>query len=97
MWEHGWISFVDNDSNGIVSGDDKITRVDSDGMPQLMVRSSPLRPKVAFTRRGSSAGNNISILICDVTGKPLQALIINNGGRTRIALPGEIARLHRCR
>jgi len=97
MWEHGWISFVDNDSNGIVSGDDKITRVDSDGMPQLLVRSSQSRPKVAFTSRGRSAGNNISIRVCDSTGKPLQALIINNGGRARVALNGEVARLQRCR
>jgi len=96
VWENGWISFVDNDSNGFVSGADKITRVDKEGMPQLMARSSQSRPKVSFTKRGASAGNNISIRICDATGKPLQALIINNGGRARVAQHREISRLQRC-
>ncbi len=96
IWEHGWIAFVDHNRDGRFDGADMLTRVETEESPDLLLRSSASRPKVSFSKRGQSTGNNITIRICEPAGVVLQALVINNGGRARVAQPAELARLPRC-
>jgi len=83
VWEDGWMAFVDRNGNGTVEPDDAVLRHEASGVANLKVHSGASRPQVRFRPDGRSAGSNLSIRLCDGSGRPLQAIVVNNGGRAR--------------
>jgi type IV fimbrial biogenesis protein FimT len=96
IWEDGWIVFVDRDGNGEPGGLDTLIRHEASGTGSLRLRSSPYRPLAKFHRSGLSAGNNLTLRICNSAGEPLQGLVVNNGGRVRRTTDPETAALEAC-
>lgn len=96
VWEGGWMAFADINLDGALgSGETRVT-YESAGADKLRIRTSASRPKVQFRPDGRSAGNNVTIRLCATTGQPLQAIVINNGGRARQASAAEVALLAQC-
>ncbi len=95
-WEAGWIAFIDANRNARYDAGEQLLRRQSDGIAGLRVRSGASRPQVRFHRDGRSAGSNLSIRLCAPDGRPLQAIVINNGGRARAATREELPGLAAC-
>jgi len=95
-WEGGWFSFVDANANGRKDVGEMIIASRSEEVDQLLLRSSSSRPSARFMPSGRSAGSNMSIRLCSPSGRALQAVIINNGGRTRRSEASENSALAPC-
>ncbi len=95
-WERGWIAFVDSNRNGEHETSERLIGIEATGVTPLLLHSGVSRPKARFMPSGRSAGSNLSIRICSPSGRPLQALVINNGGRVRRSSDSETAALAPC-
>lgn len=93
-WSGGWLLFADDDGNRQPDATEDILRSElRTGSSPLRVFSSEGRPQLRYLPDGSSAGSNLSIVICSPRDALLGKVIVNNAGRPRSEHP---ARPTRC-
>ena len=84
-WHNGWLMFVDENFNREIDRDEEIIFVEAEKQ-NIEIISSRYRRRVVFRELGTSAGSNGSYVFCDQRGESeARAIILSNGGRTRIA------------
>lgn len=83
-WDRGWIVFIDRNNNGRPDDAGDVLRVIAPE-PQLLMHSAG-RTRVRFQPSGSAFGTNLTIRVCDPSGraKP-RAVIVSNPGRARVS------------
>jgi type IV fimbrial biogenesis protein FimT len=96
IWEHGWISFIDLDGDGVIGMGDQLLRSERGPADGMRVRTSASRSRLRFLRSGSSGGSNLTMRLCAANGVPVQGLIVSNTGRARSANAREVAALQAC-
>lgn len=88
-WSAGTLTFEDRDRDQIRDPHESILRsmgaADYAGMHLVDVGR---RYHVAFRADGRSAGTNITLKLCSRDMDPRRLLVINVGGRVRVAKPG---------
>ncbi len=86
VWSHGLITFHDLNRDGQRSPGERIVReLTTADFHQLHLTSSRNRPFMGYRPDGRGAGTNLTIRVCNTDGKVLRKLIINTGGRARVA------------
>lgn len=87
-WDAGWIVFIDNNENNARDADDKLVSVGNPLQRGVVITSTVGRDKVGFRTDGSSAGDNVTLTICDRRGAAsASSLVVSNPGRIRSGLP----------
>jgi type IV fimbrial biogenesis protein FimT len=83
-WSHGWIAFIDHDSDRLHGPGDQIVRQEEKLPAGVRLHGTSGRPRIVYQPNGGSAGTNITFTLCDRRGpKSAQALILSNGARLR--------------
>ncbi len=83
-WDQGWIVFVDRDNQGVPSAPEDVLRVVA-AEPRLLLHSAG-RTRVRFQPGGGAFGTNLTIRVCDPTGRASpRAVIVSNPGRARVS------------
>ena len=82
----GWIAFRDRDADGMRDPEEDVFVVaQRSDLHERRVVTSAGRRSVRFRADGRNAGTNLSLRICDASGTAQRLLIVNVGGRARIA------------
>jgi type IV fimbrial biogenesis protein FimT len=88
-WSAGTLTFEDRDLDQMRDPHEPVLRVttaaDYGGMHLVDVGR---RRHVSFRPDGRSAGTNITLKLCSRRMDPLRLLVVNVGGRVRVAKPG---------
>lgn len=83
-WDQGWIVFIDRNNNGRPESEDDVLRVIAPE-PQLLMHSAG-RTRVRFQPTGGAFGTNLTIRVCDPSGRANpRAVIVSNPGRARVS------------
>jgi len=83
-WDQGWIVFIDRNNNGEPEAADDVLRVIAPE-PQLLMHSAG-RTRVRFQPTGGAFGTNLTIRVCDPSGRARpRAVIVSNPGRARVS------------
>lgn len=87
-WDGGWIIFRDPENTGAPASPEAVLRV-SNGEEDIHAHSGGRR-KVRFRPDGSARGTNLTIRLCDPSGRDRhRAVIVSNPGRVRVEIrPG---------
>jgi type IV fimbrial biogenesis protein FimT len=96
IWDRGWITFVDHDSDGTRDSNDELLKADQPANDALQIRSSSGRSRVLFRSNGMARGANLTLRLCNTEGEVRAAMIVNNGGRVRSASRPETLALADC-
>lgn len=82
-WTRGWIVFRDPNETGHPGAGDVADRVRRDaGSPTL--RSTAGRRLLSFRADGTSAGSNVTLLVCQREQRIGRRVIVSNTGRARV-------------
>lgn len=96
-WDAGWIVFIDSNENNLRDGDDKLVSVGNPVPAGVVITSTVGRDKVGFRSDGSSAGNNVTLTLCDRRGiSKASSLVVSNPGRVRSGVPTAAAAAATC-
>lgn len=89
-WSSGWLMYLDRGGSALPHPNDILRMEASPRTRELIIRASVGRTRVRYLPDGRSAGTNVTIHVCDRTGRRLGAVIVNNAGRPRTErdLPG---------
>ena len=83
-WSHGWIAFIDHDSDRLRGPGEQIVRREAELPAGVRLHGTAGRPRIVYQPNGGSAGTNITFTLCDRRGpKSAQALVLSNGARLR--------------
>lgn len=83
-WSHGWIAFIDHDSDRLHGPGDQIVRREDELPAGVRLHGTAGRQRIVYQPNGGSAGTNITFTLCDRRGpKSAQALVLSNGARLR--------------
>lgn len=87
-WQHGWISFNDNNKNGEHDADEDIVGI-TQGQPSgVAIVSTSGRHRIRYQADGTSDGSNLTLTVCDRRGvKSASTLVVSNSGRLRSGTP----------
>lgn len=96
VWESGWITFVDVDSDGVRDPIDTLLKAEGPASDALRIRSSRHRSRALFRSNGMARGANFTLRFCGAKPEVLGALVLNNGGRVRVAAREELRVLPSC-
>ncbi len=82
----GWIGFRDRNEDGrLDAGEELIAVAQSIDLGERRVSTSSGRSIIRFRPDGRNAGTNLTLRVCDGQGVPLRLVIVNVGGRARVA------------
>jgi len=81
-WDEGWIIFTDPHESGVPAPGSIVDRV-AHGSDGPLIRSTAGRIILSFRRDGTSAGNNVTMLVCDPAQGVARKIIVSNVGRAR--------------
>jgi type IV fimbrial biogenesis protein FimT len=82
-WDRGWIVFRDPHETGRPAAGDIADRVRRDpGSPTI--RSTAGRRLLSFRADGTSAGSNVTLLVCERGHRIARRVIVSNTGRARV-------------
>ena len=96
-WDGGWIVFVDNNENNLRDANDTLVSVGNPLQRGVVITSTVGRDKVGFRTDGSSAGDNVTLTICDRRGAAsASSLVVSNPGRIRSGVPTAAAAAATC-
>ncbi len=94
-WSAGMVTFVDLDLDEIRDPHEPILRVlNASDYGGLHLVDVGRRRHVSFRADGRSAGTNVTLKLCSRRMAPMRLIVVNIGGRVRIARPA--AHLPRC-
>ncbi|TVS13247.1 MAG: prepilin-type N-terminal cleavage/methylation domain-containing protein [Wenzhouxiangella sp.] len=83
-WDQGWIVFIDRENQGAPSSPEDVLRVIAPET-RLLLHSAG-RTRVRFQPGGGAFGTNLTIRVCDPTGRASpRAVIVSNPGRARVS------------
>lgn len=82
-WSGGWIVFRDPGELGVPAPGDIQQHVEHDDGPRIT--GSAGRRLLSFRADGSSAGSNVTLLLCDRDAGVGRKVIVSNAGRARVA------------
>ncbi|KAA3630432.1 MAG: prepilin-type N-terminal cleavage/methylation domain-containing protein [Proteobacteria bacterium] len=87
VWEHGWIAFVDSDSDRELDSDEVVLQLHAGFGNQLTIRSGS-RTRIIFRPDGIAVGGLTgTYTFCHSSdAAPPKALILSNPGRARVSL-----------
>jgi len=89
-WSGGWLLFLDRDGNRRPDQPNDIVSADNTPLSRhLRLTSSTGRSQVRYLSDGRSAGTNLTISICNRSGKLLSSVVVNNAGRARSERPSK--------
>ena len=96
-WDAGWIVFIDNNENNLRDADDKVISIGNPLQRGVVITSTVGREKAGFRTDGSSAGDNVTLTICDRRGAAnATSLVVSNPGRIRSGVPTPAAAAATC-
>lgn len=82
-WDTGWIVFRDPENSGQPDDPEAVLRV-TEGLDRIRAYSGG-RNRVRFQVDGSARGTNLTIRLCDPSGRDRhRAVIVSNPGRVRV-------------
>lgn len=82
-WDAGSLVFIDADRSGQPGSPADVLQV-IDGLGHdLSMRSTVGRRLVRFSPNGWSAGSNVTLRLCNGSGRQLARIVVNNAGRVR--------------
>jgi type IV fimbrial biogenesis protein FimT len=82
-WQHGWMSFADDNGNGTRDADE-LPLVLAEAAGGVRIVATGGRRLLRYRPDGSSAGSNVTLTFCDRRGAGhATALALNNAGRLR--------------
>jgi type IV fimbrial biogenesis protein FimT len=89
VWSVGTMTFEDRNRDETMNpGEALLAVMPATAFQGLHLVGSPRRPVIGFRPDGRSAGTNNTLRICGPSLKTLTLLVINTGGRTRLARAG---------
>lgn len=87
-WSDGAMTFEDRNGNRVRDGAEEVLRVQTKSdFSGLHIVDTGRRQQVSFRPDGRSAGTNVTLRLCDRELEARRLLIINVGGRVRVAKP----------
>lgn len=87
-WQHGWISFIDNNMNSEHEATEEIIGVTQAQPAGVAILSTSGRHRIRYQADGSSDGSNLTLTVCDRRGvASASALVVSNSGRLRSGVP----------
>lgn len=85
-FSRGWLGFRDRDGDGALDTGEVVFAIAQESDLQgRRVFTTAGRRSLRFRADGRNAGTNLTLRVCDATGAPQRLLIVNVGGRARIA------------
>jgi len=82
----GWIGFQDRDGDAQADAGEKVFAVaQASDMAGRRVATTAGRRALRFRADGRNAGTNLTLRVCDASGVPQRLVIVNVGGRARVA------------
>jgi len=85
-WSEGTITFEDTNRNDRIDPGERLIRATQKGDFQgLHLIDHSVRRHIRFRPDGRSAGTNLTLRLCAKDLEPLRLMIINTGGRVRVA------------
>ncbi len=85
-FSRGWIGFRDHDADAVPdSGEPVFAVTQASDLRARRIATTAGRTSLRFRSDGRSAGTNLTLRVCDANGVPLRVVIVNVGGRARIA------------
>lgn len=83
VWDVGSLVFIDSARTGQPrSADDVLQVIDGIG-EDISMRATSGRRLVRFNPNGWSAGSNVTLRLCNGSGRHLAQIVVNNAGRVR--------------
>lgn len=82
-WSNGWIVYADPNRDTQPASASAVLHHIQQHTKSIQVYSSTGRQRVRFQPSGMAGGNNLTLRVCDQTGTPLAAVVVNNAGRVR--------------
>jgi type IV fimbrial biogenesis protein FimT len=84
-WDDGWIVYADRTRGDQPANDADILRHEQPSAG-LAIRSTLGRHRIRFQANGLAGGNNLTLRVCErQSGRAVGELVVNLGGRARIA------------